>query len=106
MQRLPPFFARLHRASLAPPLAAAVLLPCRRSPPARRSRSRQRSEKTEGKIKGRGTVWRRNSCLHVGGRGTRGLQRRAVRSAEAAYALNPWRALSAGLARAVLEFML
>lgn len=38
--------------SLAPQPAVAVPHPCRQSQPDRRGRSRQRSEKTEGKIKG------------------------------------------------------
>jgi type IV secretory pathway protease TraF len=71
VQRSLPFFGRSHCASLAPQPAVAVLHPCRQSQPDRRSRSRQRSEKTEGKIKGRGTSSRRKPCLHVGWRGTR-----------------------------------
>ena len=55
VQRCMPFFVQSHCTSLAPQPAAAVLHPCRRSQPDRRSRSRQRSGKTEGKIKGRGT---------------------------------------------------
>ena len=41
-----------HCTSLAPQPADAWLHPCRQSQSDRRSRSRQRSEKTEGKIKG------------------------------------------------------
>mgnify|MGYP006983669344 CR=1 FL=1 len=71
VQRGMPFFVQSRCTSFAPQPAAVVLHPCRRSQLNRRGRSRQRSEKTEGKIKGRGTSSRRRPCLHVGWRGTR-----------------------------------
>ena len=52
VQRGIPFFVRSRCTSFAPRPAAAVLHPCRQSQPDRRSRSRQRSGKAEGKIKG------------------------------------------------------
>jgi hypothetical protein len=47
-----------------------VFQSCRRPQPDRRGRSRQRAEKTEGKIEGCGTRWCRATCLHMGWRGT------------------------------------
>ena len=44
-------------------------------------------------------------CLHVGWRGTRFVWQCAVRGAKAVPALIEWRALSAGLGSAALEFM-
>jgi hypothetical protein len=105
VQRRMPFFVQSRCTSFAPQPAAAVLHPCRRSQPDRRGRSRQRSEKTEGKIKGRGTLVRVKPCLHVGWRGTRFGFPCAVRGAKAVPALIEWRALSAGLGSAALEFM-
>lgn len=52
VQRCLPILVQSHCTSLAPQPAAAALHPCRQSQPDRRSRSRQRSGKTEGKIKG------------------------------------------------------
>jgi len=91
--------------SLAPQPAVAVLHPCRQSQPDRLGRSRQRSEKTEGKIKGRGTSSRRKPCLHVGWRGTRFGRPCAVCGAKAAPALVYQRASLAGLGSATLEFI-
>jgi len=91
--------------SLAPQPAVAVLHPCRQSQPDRLGRSRQRSEKTEGKIKGRGTSSRRKPCLHVGWRGTRFGRPCAVCGAKAAPALVYQRASLAGLRSATLEFI-
>jgi hypothetical protein len=104
VQHCIPFFVQSHCTSLAPQPAVAVLHPCRRSQPDRLGRSRQRSEKTEGKIKGRGTSARRKPCLHVGWRGTRFLRRCAADGAKFASALAHLRALFAGLGRAALEF--
>ena len=83
--------------SLAPQPAVAVLHPCRQSQPDRLGRSRQRSEKTEGKIKGRGTSARRKAGLHVGWRGTRDLRRCAADGAMVTPALKEWRASHARL---------
>jgi hypothetical protein len=47
-----PFFVQPRCTSFAPRSAAAVRHPCRQSQPDRRSWSRQRSGKAEGKIKG------------------------------------------------------
>ncbi len=105
VQHCMPFFVQSRCTSFAPRPAAAVLHPCRQSQPDRLSRSRQRSEKTEGKIKGRGTSARRKPCLHVGWRGTRFLRRCAVYGAKAAPALVCRRASPAVLGRATLEFM-
>jgi len=105
VQRHMPFFVQSHCTSFAPQPAAAVLHPCRRSQPDRRGRSRQRSEKTEGKIKGRGALVRVKPCLHVGWRGTRFGCPCAVRGAKAVPALIEWRASPAGLGSAALEFM-
>jgi hypothetical protein len=52
LQHSMPIFVQCHCTSLAAQPAAAVLHPCRPSPPDRRGRSRPRSGKTEGKIKG------------------------------------------------------
>jgi len=104
VQRRMPFFVQSRCTSFAPRPAAAVLHPCRQSQPTRRGRSRQRSEKTEGKIKGRGTLVRVKPCLHVGWRGTRFLRRCAADGAKAASALAHLRALFAGLSRIALEF--
>ena len=93
-----------HCTSLAPQPAVTVLHPCRPSQPDRRGRSRQRSGKTEGKIKGRGTLVRVKPCLHVGWRGTRFLRCCAADGAKFASALTHLCALSAGLGRAALEF--
>ena len=105
MQRGAPFFVQPHCISFAPQPAAAVLHPCRQSPPDRRDRSRQRSEKTEGKIKGRGTSARRKPGLHGGWRGTRFLRCCAVCGAKAAPALVYQRASPAGLGSATPELM-
>lgn len=105
VQRCMQFFVQSHRTSLAPQPAVAVLHPCRRSQPDRRGRSRQRSEKTEGKIKGRGTRVHVKPCLHVGWRGTRFGRTCAVRGAKAAPALVYQRASLAGLGSATLEFI-
>ncbi len=105
VQRRMPFFVQPRCISLAPQPAVAVLHPCRQSQPDRLGRSRQRSEKTEGKIKGRGTSLRRKPCLHVGWRGTRFGWQCAVCGTKSAPALIEWRALSAGLGGAALEFM-
>ena len=58
-----------------------------------------------GKIKGRGTSSRRKPCLHVGWRGTRFGWQCAACGTKSAPALIEWRALSAGLGSAALEFM-
>jgi hypothetical protein len=105
VQHYRPIFVQSLYTWFAPRPMAAALHPCRQSQPARRSRSRQRSEKTEGKIKGRGTLVRVKPCLHVGWRGTRFGCPCAVRGAKAVPALIEWRALSAGLGSAALEFM-
>ena len=105
VQRCMRIFVQSDCTSLTPPPAAAVLHPCRPSQPARRGRSRQRSEKTEGKIKGRGTSARRKPCLHVGWSGTRFEWLCAVISAKTAPALIEWRASPAGLGSVALEFM-
>lgn len=105
VQRRMPFFVQSRCTSFAPQPAAAVLHPCRRSQLARWSRSRQRSGKAEGKIKGRGTLVRVKPCLHVGWRGTRFGCPCAVRGAKAVPALIEWRALSTGLGSAALEYM-
>ncbi len=105
VQRYIPLFVQPRCISLASQPAVAVLHPCRPSQPDRLGRSRQRSGKTEGKIKGRGTLVRVKPCLHVGWRGTRFGRPCAVRGAEVASALIEWRALSAGLGSAALEFM-
>ena len=104
VQRRMLFFVQARRTSFASQPTAAVLYPCRRSQPARRSRSRQRSEKTEGKIKGRGTMGRVKPCLHVGWRGTRFGQPCAVCGAKFTSTLIHLRALSAGLRRIALDF--
>lgn len=104
IQRCMPFFVQFRRTSFASQPTAEVLHPCRRSQPDRRSRSRQRSEKTEGKIKGRGTLVRVKPCLHVGWRGTRFLRRCAADGAKFASTLTHLRALFAELARIALEF--
>lgn len=105
VQRCMPFFVQSDCTSLAPQPVVAVLHPCRQSQPDRLGRSRQRSVKTEGKIKGRGTPVRVKPCLHVGWRGTRFGRPCAVCGAKAAPALVEWRAFSAGLGSAALEFM-
>ena len=71
VQRGMPFFVQPHCTSLASQPAVAVLHPCRPSQPARRGRSRERSEKTEGKIKGRGTRPLENLVCTWEWRGTR-----------------------------------
>jgi len=105
VQHCMPFFVQSRCTSFAPRPAAAVLHPCRQSQPDRLSRSRQRSEKTEGKIKGRGTSARRKPCLHVGWRGTRFMRCCAVCGAKAAPALVYQRASPAGLGSATPELM-
>jgi hypothetical protein len=105
VQHCMPFFVQSRCTSFAPRPAAAVLHPCRQSQPDRLSRSRQRSEKTEGKIKGRGTSARRKPCLHVGWRGTRFMRCCAVCGAKAAPALVYQRASPAGLGSATQEFI-
>ena len=52
VQRGIPLFVQSRCTSFAPRPAAGVLHPCRQSQPDRRGRSRQRSGKAEGKIKG------------------------------------------------------
>lgn len=105
VQRRMLFFVHSRCTSFAPQPAAAVLQPCRRSQPDRRGRSRQRSEKTEGKIKGRGTSARRKPCLHVGWRGTRFGRPCALCGTKTAPALVYQCASLAGLGSATLEFM-
>jgi len=105
VQHCTPFFVQPHCTSFAPQPAVAVLHPCRRSQPDRLGRSRQRSEKTEGKIKGRGTLMRVKPCLHVGWRGTRYLHRCAADGAKFASVLTHPRASPAGLGGATPEFM-
>ena len=56
-------FAATHARLCVP----VVFHSCRPSQPDRLGRSRQRSGKTEGKIKGRGTLVRRKACLHMEG---------------------------------------
>ena len=92
VQHCMPFFVQSRCTSFAPQ-------------PDRLSRSRQRSEKTEGKIKGRGTSARRKPCLHVGWRGTRFMRCCAVCGAKAAPALVYQRASPAGLGSATPELM-
>jgi hypothetical protein len=103
-QRRMPFLLQCRCIRLAPRGVAAVFHPCRKSQPARRNRSRQRSVKAEGKIKGGGTLVCRKAGLHVGGRGTRLLWRCAACNAKAAPALIEWRASPAGLCDAALEW--
>jgi hypothetical protein len=52
VQRCIPLFVQSRCTSFAPRPAAEVLHPCRQAQPDRRGRSRQRSGKAEGKIKG------------------------------------------------------
>ncbi|MDP1638788.1 MAG: hypothetical protein Q8L62_12100 [Candidatus Nitrotoga sp.] len=68
VQRYVPIFVQSRCTSFAPWPAAAVLHPCRQSQPDRRSRSRQRSEKAEGKIKGAART--RPQCQSARGLGT------------------------------------
>ncbi len=105
VQRRIPFFVQSRCTSFAPRPAAVVHPPCRPSQPDRLHRSRQRSGKAEGKIKGRGTAARRKPCLHVGWRGTRFMRRGAVYGAKAAPALVFPRASPAGLGSATPESM-
>ena len=88
-------FVQSHCTSPPSRPTVAVLHLCRSSPVERQSRLRQRSDRAEGKIKGRGTKVRVKRCLHVGWRGTRLRWPCAASDAKAARVLKMWCALFA-----------
>jgi hypothetical protein len=77
--------------------------PDRGATPARRGPEFRRGFEAEGKIKGRGTGPRRKACLHVGWRGTRLKDGRAVADAKRAPPLVILRASCAVLCGDTLE---
>ena len=85
--------------SIARPDAHAALPLCRPSERKRRSQTRKWAAKTEGKIKGRGTVVREMLGLHMAERGTRLRWPCAAVGAESSFDLENQRAAPAGARR-------